>query len=96
MPFADYLAHFRDQKARFELMNYAPTYGDYHQIADHLRTTWQVSLASLERDHPHAVNLLRLCAFLHPVGIPCELVIALLPDYFAPAGAGHKSKTHAL
>ena len=94
MPFADYLAAFRDQKARSDLMRHAPQYGSSPRFLPQTRaqaealtvlTTWQMSLANLERDHPHAVDLLRLCAFLHPVGIPRELVIALLPDYFTAA-----------
>ena len=94
MPFADYLAGFWDQKARSDLMRYAPQYGSSPRFLPQTRvqaetltvlTTWQMSLANLERDHPAAVDLLRLCAFLHSVGIPRELVIALLPDYFSPA-----------
>ena len=94
MPFADYLTGFRDRKARSDLMRHAPQYGSSPRFLPHSRahaealtvlTTWQMSLANLERDHPHAVDLLRLCAFLHSVGIPRELVIALLPNYFTVA-----------
>jgi tetratricopeptide (TPR) repeat protein len=95
MPFEDYLVSFRDQKGRSDLMMQVPEYGFYRQFKPQtsaytetltVLTTWQVSLAGITREHPAAVELLRLCAFLHPVGIPRELVIALLPNYFASAG----------
>ena len=95
MPFEDYLILFRDQQARSELIQYKPGYGVYGRLHPQNRaytealtvwTTWKISLAKIAGDHPDAVDLLTLSAYLHPVGIPREFVIALLPDYFAPAG----------
>jgi tetratricopeptide (TPR) repeat protein/lambda repressor-like predicted transcriptional regulator len=94
MPFGDYLINFQDQAARSKLMRYAPEAGLYRQFEPGTRqyleamtvlTTWHMSLAKIELHHPEAVQLLQLCAFLHPVGIPRELVIALLTEFFASA-----------
>lgn len=39
-------------------------------------STWSLSFKSLQRDHPHAVRLLRLLAFLNPDEILIEFLIA--------------------
>jgi tetratricopeptide (TPR) repeat protein len=50
-------------------------------------TTWQVSFERLERDHPPAVGLLRLCAFLAPDDIPLSVLQAGAPVLPADVGA---------
>jgi len=56
-------------------------------IEDHpesVATTWSLSFEEVERIHPAATDLLRLCAFLDPDAIPEELLragaVALGPD----------------
>jgi tetratricopeptide (TPR) repeat protein len=83
MSIEDYLTGFRSEKRRSEQLDYAPEYGAY---VGTVRTTWRMSLERIKRRCPEAVDLLHLCAFLHPAGVPRELVFALLPAYFAPAG----------
>jgi tetratricopeptide (TPR) repeat protein/tRNA A-37 threonylcarbamoyl transferase component Bud32 len=39
-----------------------------------LRTTWELSFRQVERESPHASDLLTLCAFLAPDDIPLELL----------------------
>ena len=84
MSFEDYVTSFRNQKTRAEQMSYPPEYRFYEFT---VRTTWFMSLVKLQAAaHPMAVDLLQFCSFLHPDRIPKELVVALLPAYFAPAG----------
>ncbi len=42
-------------------------------------TTWQLAFASIERTHPLAADILRLCAFLDPDAIPEELLVCAAP-----------------
>lgn len=52
-------------------------------IADHpepVATTWSLSLEKLNQINPAAIELLRLCAFLHPDGIPEEIITESAPD----------------
>lgn len=39
-------------------------------------TTWKLSFEDVERTNPAAADLLRMCAFLHPDGIPEALLLA--------------------
>ncbi len=47
-------------------------------VDDHpesVATTWSISFAEVERLHPTAADLLRVCAFLDPDAIPEELIV---------------------
>ena len=52
-------------------------------VSDHpqsVATTWSLSFKMVQQTNPAAVELLRLCAFLHPDAIPEEIITEGAPD----------------
>src|SRR3954467_6808715 len=68
LPAADYLRRFRTR--RVTLL----TRGDVVGYAGRIDTTWALSLERLRAQHPAAVALLQLAAFLAPEPIPLALI----------------------
>lgn len=71
--YGDYLRQYRKQ--RLELLEQGLP-ADYPRS---VATTWAMSVAELERLAPPSVELLKLCAMLHPDAIPEELLVWSLP-----------------
>ncbi|HET8840209.1 MAG TPA: tetratricopeptide repeat protein, partial [Ktedonobacteraceae bacterium] len=69
---ADYLQRYNGQ--RKHLLARRGTHAGAHP--DSVTTTLQLSVQWIEREHPAAADLLRLCAFLHSEAIPEELLMA--------------------
>ena len=69
---ADYLQRYEQQRAQF-LNRRGIRGGDHPQS---VMATFQLIWRRLEREHPAAANLLRVCAFLHAEAIPEELFTA--------------------
>ncbi len=67
---AEYMQHFHHQ--RKQILAYRGTYPGSHPAS--VSTTLRLSVERIEREHPAAADLLRLCAFLHPEAIPEELL----------------------
>jgi hypothetical protein len=84
IPAADYLALFRSHSC--EMHTRGTVAGSQNTIA----TVWKVSLDRLTAQHPAAVDLLGVCAYLAAEPIPLELFTAhrdLLPEPLADAAA---------
>lgn len=47
-------------------------YSDYKES---VATTWLISFSRVEQQHPAAIKLLNLCAYLHPDAIPKDLLL---------------------
>ncbi len=71
--YGDYLRQYRKQ--RLALLEQGLPADYPHSVA----TTWAMSVAELERLAPASVELLKLCAMLHPDAIPEELLVLSLP-----------------
>lgn len=69
---ADYLLRYNGQRKR--LLARRGTHARAHPAS--VTTTLQLSIQWIEREHPAAADLLRLCAFLHSEAIPEELLAA--------------------
>lgn len=65
---AAYLELYRSQ--RTDLLRWR---GDLASSHEAVATTWTLALKQLEQTTPAAIELLRLCAFLHPEAIPEDL-----------------------
>jgi tetratricopeptide (TPR) repeat protein len=81
---SSYLSLFKDQRA--ELLKQRGG-----RVSDHVpvATTWTLAFNNIEQSNPHAIELIRLCAFLAPDAIPEELIIntaKFLPSEFHPLG----------
>lgn len=72
--YGDYLRQYRKQ--RLDLLEQGLP-ADYPRS---VATTWALSVAELERLAPSSVELLKLCAMLHPDAIPEELLFWSLPE----------------
>ncbi|MBA2679667.1 MAG: helix-turn-helix domain-containing protein [Ktedonobacteraceae bacterium] len=68
---ADYLERYRCHPA--ELLNRRGASSVDHPLS--VGATFSLSYKKLEQSHPAAVELLRLCAFLHPDAIPEEIIL---------------------
>ncbi|HLG63722.1 MAG TPA: NB-ARC domain-containing protein [Ktedonosporobacter sp.] len=68
---SDYLQRYRQQQ--MQLLNRRGTSGGSHSRS--VTTTFMLAIQRLKLEHPAAVNLLYLCAFLYPDAIPEELFI---------------------
>ncbi|HLZ63345.1 MAG TPA: tetratricopeptide repeat protein [Ktedonosporobacter sp.] len=68
---ADYLQRCNAQ--RKDLLARRGIHGGSHPAS--VTTTLSLSVERIEREHPAAADLLRLCAFLHPEAIPEELLL---------------------
>ncbi|MBX2862021.1 MAG: tetratricopeptide repeat protein, partial [Leptolyngbyaceae cyanobacterium MAG.088] len=69
--FQDYLASYQKRKlARLETAK--PKLGNY---PDSVATAWTLNFQQVEQTAPASADLLRVSAFLHPDGIPFELLI---------------------
>ncbi len=66
---ADYLQRCRNQ--RKQVLAHRGTHGGAHPAS--VATTLKLSIEQVERQHPAAADLLRMCAFLHSEAIPEEL-----------------------
>lgn len=66
----DYLRRCYDQ--RKQILAHRGLHGGIHPAS--VTSTLSLSIERVEREHPAAVELLRLCAFLHPEAIPEELI----------------------
>jgi DNA-binding SARP family transcriptional activator/tetratricopeptide (TPR) repeat protein len=76
IPVAAYLTLYRRQTV--EMLGQGKTMDSAHTVA----TTWTVSLKHVREQEPAAEQMLWLCAFLSPLGVPRELLTdntALLP-----------------
>lgn len=71
--YGDYLRQYRKQRLGL-LEQGLPA--DYPRS---VATTWAMSVAEVERMAPPSVELLKLCAMLHPDSIPEELLVQSLP-----------------
>ena len=72
---ADYLRRY--QKQRKQVLARRGLHEGSHP--DSVAVTVKLSLEQAARQHPAAPDLLRLCSFLHPAGIPEELLVAGAP-----------------
>ncbi|MBO0791765.1 MAG: helix-turn-helix transcriptional regulator, partial [Ktedonobacteraceae bacterium] len=72
---ADYLKRYQDQRQL--ILARRGSHGGAHPAS--VTTTLKLSVERVEREHPAAVDLLRVCAFLHPETIPEELLSAGAP-----------------
>jgi tetratricopeptide (TPR) repeat protein len=72
---ADYLHRYYGQRKR--LLARRGVHAGAHPAS--VTATLQLSVQWIEREHPAAVELLRLCAFLHSEAIPEELLVAGCP-----------------
>lgn len=52
------------------------SFGELRDYPETVLSVWRFSLSMVEQNNPAAADLLRLCAFLAPDGIPDEMVIA--------------------
>ncbi len=68
--FASYLKSFRKRRLRLLEMG-TPRTSEY---PDSVATTWEASFREVEEDLPASAELLRFSAFLHPDGIPLDLL----------------------
>lgn len=68
----DYLQRYNGQRKR--LLSRRGTHAGAHPAS--VTATLQLSVQWIEREHPEAADLLRLCAFLHSEAIPEELLMA--------------------
>jgi tetratricopeptide (TPR) repeat protein len=79
---ADYVALYRTASGRLLAVGLNP--GEYPRS---VATTWLIHMEHFRREQPVALDLLRLCAFLAPVDIPLDLLLAPsaeLPPTLAP------------
>jgi hypothetical protein len=51
-------------------------HGELREYSESVASVWKISRVMVEQSNPAAAELLRLCAFLDPDGIPDELVLA--------------------
>jgi tetratricopeptide (TPR) repeat protein len=68
----DYLSRFEQQRAQL-LARRGTSAGDHPQS---VATTFKLAIQRVERDHPMAVDMLRICAFLHAEAIPEEIFVS--------------------
>ena len=54
-------------------------YGDAREYLESVASVWRISRSMVEHSNPAAADLLRLCAFLAPEGIPDELILKGAP-----------------
>src|SRR5258708_11076273 len=67
---SNYLTLYQQQRAA--LLNRRGGLLPHHP--DSVATTWSLAFEHVEREHPAAIELMRLCAFLAPDAIPEELI----------------------
>lgn len=80
-----YLQLFRSPRVRERLLETGLHSAEY---PDSVATTWLLHVEYLRKHRPSALQLLRLCAFLHPDSIHLDLLLSsyhLLPDPLASA-----------
>jgi tetratricopeptide (TPR) repeat protein/transcriptional regulator with XRE-family HTH domain len=80
--FSDYLARYLQQRATFLSM---PNKVDQRDYPASVATTWLFSFQQVELADPIAADVLHLCAFLHPDGIPAAVLLSgaadMLPSF---------------
>src|SRR6266852_2320413 len=70
---SDYLQRYESQRAQLLERRGTPGGDHPHSVA----STFRLSSQRVERDHPAAAEVLRLCAFLYAEAIPEELFVAV-------------------
>ena len=68
---SDYLSFYQSRRMRLLRVRGENTTGHPEPVA----MTWSLAFEKVEHTHPAAAELLRLCAFLHPDGIPESMII---------------------
>ncbi|RKZ81041.1 MAG: hypothetical protein DRR19_22790 [Candidatus Parabeggiatoa sp. nov. 1] len=70
---ADYLEHYRTYAPKLLKIRRIPAAQDYPEL---VTKTWLLAFEKIANENRAATELLRLCAFLHPVQIPEEIFIS--------------------
>jgi tetratricopeptide (TPR) repeat protein len=70
--FTDYIDHYHRQRRRF-LDEYGPLDGEHSDYPESVVVTFKLCFEKAREQHALATDILRFCAFLHPVAMPYEL-----------------------